>query len=120
MDKQESRKRRVNRFRFKLKEISRDKDVARLCVHKTPQHIYAQMISAEGKVLAVASTLDEEVKKEIKNGGNIAAAQVVGKAVAHRAKLSGCTKVVFDRSGFKYHGRVKALADAARDGGLEF
>lgn len=120
MDKQESRKRRVNRFRFKLKRLSKDEDVIRLCVHKTPQHIYAQMVKNGGKILAVASTLDEEVKKEIKNGGNIAAAQVVGKVIANRGKQAGCVKVVFDRSGFKYHGRVKALADAAREGGLEF
>lgn len=120
MDKQASRKRRINRFRFKLKKISRDKNIVRLCIHKTPQHIYAQMVEGGGKVLAVASTLDENIRKEVKNGGNIAAAQVVGKAIAQRAKQSGCTKIVFDRSGFKYHGRVKALADAAREGGLEF
>lgn len=120
MDKQESRKRRINRFRFKLKRINKDKDIVRLCIHKTPQHIYAQLLEARGKVLVVVSTLDEEVKKEVKNGGNTAAAQIVGKVIAHRAKQSGCTKVVFDRSGFKYHGRVKALADAAREGGLEF
>jgi len=119
MDKQESRKRRVNRFRFKLKRINRDQDLVRLCVHRTSQHIYAQIIM-EGKVLAVASSLDQEVKKEIEYGGNINAAKVVGKVIAERAKNAGCSKVVFDRSGFKYHGRVKALADAAREGGLEF
>lgn len=120
MDKQASRKRRVNRSRFKLKKISRDKSVLRLCVHKTPRHIYAQMVENGGKVLAVASTLDESIKKEVKYTGNIAAAQVVGRVIAQRAKQAGCAKVVFDRSGFKYHGRVKALADAAREGGLEF
>jgi large subunit ribosomal protein L18 len=120
MDKQESRKRRVNRFRFKLKRISRDKDLMRLCVHKTPQHIYAQIIKIDGTVLAAASTLDQEVRKEIEYGGNINAAQVVGKLIAQRAKQLGCTKIVFDRSGFQYHGRIKALADAARENGLEF
>ena len=120
MDKQESRKRRINRFRFKLKRINRDKDLMRLCIHRTPQHIYAQIIKADGAILAAASTLDHEVKQEAGYGGNIKAAEVVGKFIAQRAKLAGCDKVVFDRSGFKYHGRVKALADAARAGGLEF
>ena len=120
MDKQESRKRRIDRFRFKLKRISKDKDLVRLCVHKTSQHIYAQMIKIDGKILAVASTLDQEVKKEVEYSGNVNAAKVVGKFIAQRAKKAGCSKVVFDRSGFKYHGRIKALADAAREGGLEF
>ena len=119
MEKKESRKRRIDRFRFKLKRINRDQDLVRLCVHRTSQHIYAQMIK-DGKVLAVASSLDIEVKKEVVYGGNINAAKVVGRFIAERAKNAGCSKVVFDRSGFKYHGRVKALADAAREGGLEF
>ena len=91
----------------------------RLTVHRTPRHMYAQVISAEGnKVLASASTLD----KELRSGatGNADAAASVGKLIAERAKAAGVTRVAFDRSGFRYHGRVKALADAAREGGLEF
>jgi large subunit ribosomal protein L18 len=93
--------------------------VSRLSVHRTPRHIYAQVIAPEGdKVLAAASTLD----KDLRSGatGNIDAAAAVGKLVAERAKAAGIEKVAFDRSGYKYHGRVKALADAAREGGLEF
>jgi large subunit ribosomal protein L18 len=119
MDKQESRKRRTNRFRSKFKRISKGKDVARLCVHRTPQHIYAQVVK-NGKVIAEASTLKSEIKKEFEYSGNINAAKIVGKFIAKCALQQGCIKVVFDRSGFKYHGRVKALADAAREGGLEF
>lgn len=93
----------------------------RLCVHKTPRHMYAQIIAPTGsEVLTSASTLDKEVKKEIKYGGNSAAAAIVGKIIAERAKKAGITKVAFDRSGFKYHGRIKALADAAREQGMEF
>jgi large subunit ribosomal protein L18 len=93
--------------------------VTRLTVHRTPRHIYAQVIGPEGdRVLASASTLD----KDLRSGatGNIDAAAKVGALVAERAKAAGVTEVAFDRSGFKYHGRVKALADAAREGGLEF
>jgi large subunit ribosomal protein L18 len=90
-------------------------------VHRTPRHIYAQIIAAEGdRVLASASTLDGEVRKEVGKTGNTDAAAAVGKMVAERAKAAGITRVAFDRSGFKYHGRVKALADAARENGLEF
>ena len=93
----------------------------RLCVHRTPQHIYAQIIDPTGgRVLASASTLETELRSSIKNGGNITAASAVGKRIAEKAKQAGITKVAFDRSGFKYHGRVKALADAARESGLEF
>jgi large subunit ribosomal protein L18 len=93
----------------------------RLCIHKTPRHIYAQIISPEGNtVLASASTLDKDVRKDVDKTGGATAATVVGKVVAERAKSAGVTRVAFDRSGFKYHGRVKALAEAAREGGLEF
>jgi large subunit ribosomal protein L18 len=93
----------------------------RLCVHRTPRHVYAQIISPCGsKVLTSASTLDKEVKSQIKYSGNIEAATVVGRVLAERAKKVGITKVAFDRSGFKFHGRIKALAEAARAGGMEF
>jgi len=97
----------------------RELGVDRLTVHRTPRHIYAQVLSADGsKVLAQASSLDKELK--LTSGGNIDAAAEIGKMIAERAKAAGISKVAFDRSGFKYHGRVKALADAAREGGLEF
>ncbi|MCL4167892.1 UNVERIFIED_CONTAM: hypothetical protein GTU68_025659 [Idotea baltica] len=93
--------------------------VNRLSVHRTPRHIYAQVIAPEGdKVLAAASTLDADLRKDAT--GNIDAAAAVGKLVAERAKAAGIEKVAFDRGGYKYHGRVKALADAARESGLEF
>ena len=93
----------------------------RLTVHRTPSHIYAQIIAPEGdKVVVAASTLEAEVKKGLKHCGNVAAAQAVGKAIAEKAKKAGITAVAFDRSGFRYHGRVKALADAARESGLQF
>jgi large subunit ribosomal protein L18 len=97
----------------------RELGATRLCIHRTPRHIYAQVISAEGdRVLASASTLDETLRSAAT--GNIAAAANVGALIAERAKAAGVTRVAFDRSGFKFHGRVKALADAAREGGLEF
>ncbi len=109
--------RRAQRTRARIKL----KGMNRLCVYKTPTHVYAQIIAANGSgVLTSASTLDKEVKKKIKYSGNAEAAAVVGKFIAERAKKAGITKVAFDRSGFKYHGRVKALADAARDAGLNF
>lgn len=114
-DKKESRQRRSRRARFKMRELG----ATRLCVNRTPRHIYAQVIAADGdKVLASASTLD----KELRDGktGNTDAATSVGKLIAERAKAAGITDVAFDRSGFKYHGRVKALAEAAREGGLKF
>jgi large subunit ribosomal protein L18 len=117
MDKKQTRLRRARRARAHIKTLGAN----RLCVHRTPRHIYAQVISPEGnQVLASASTLDGEVRKDVEKTGGAAAAAVVGKVVAERAKAAGITRVAFDRSGFKYHGRVKALADAARESGLEF
>ena len=117
MDKKSSRQRRARKTRAKIRELGK----ARLCIHRTPRHIYAQIIDESGdKVLASASTLDSELRKEVKGTGNAAAAAAIGKAVAERAKAAGISTVAFDRSGFKYHGRVKALADAARESGLEF
>ena len=93
----------------------------RLSVYRSTGHIYAQVIDdTSGKTLASASSVDGESKKKVKGGGNIASAKVIGKTVAERAKAAGVTKVVFDRGGYKYHGRVKALADAAREAGLQF
>jgi len=93
----------------------------RLSVHRTPQHIYAQIIAPEGdRVLVAASTLQKDVRGDLKTTGNIEAAKAVGRAIAERARAKGISKVAFDRSGFMYHGRVKALADAARESGLEF
>ena len=117
MDKKASRLRRARKTRAKIRELGRP----RLCVHRTPRHIYAQIIDGSGdRVLASASTLDRDLRKDMSSTGNIEAAAVIGKAVAERAKAAGVTEVAFDRSGFKYHGRVKALADAAREGGLQF
>ncbi|HED34052.1 MAG TPA: 50S ribosomal protein L18 [Gammaproteobacteria bacterium] len=115
--KKASRIRRAKSTRMKIRELG----ASRLCVHRTPRHIYAQVISADGeKVLASASTLDADVKTSIKNSGNVEAAAAVGKLIAEKSKAAGVESVAFDRSGFKYHGRIKALADAAREGGLEF
>ena len=117
MNKKESRLRRARKTRAKIKQLR----VNRLCVCKSPRHIYAQIIAPNGsQVLASASTLEKDVKKSIKYGGNSDAATVVGKFIAKRAKKAGITRVAFDRSGFKYHGRVKALAEAARENGMEF
>jgi large subunit ribosomal protein L18 len=117
MDKKETRLRRARRARARIKELG----ATRLCIHRTPRHIYAQIIAPEGdKVVASASTLDSDVRKDVEKTGGAAAATVVGKVIAERAKAAGVTRVAFDRSGFKYHGRVKALADAARESGLEF
>lgn len=117
MDKKASRQRRARKTRAKIRELGRP----RLCVHRTPRHIYAQVIDGSGdKVLVSASTLDKALRKDVKSTGNADAATAIGKAVAERAKAAGITAVAFDRSGFKYHGRVKALADAARESGLEF
>lgn len=115
--KKSARVRRGARARRKIRELK----VPRLCVHRTPRHIYAQLIAEDGaSVLASASTLEKELGQTIKNGGNINAAKIVGKAIAERAISVGLSSVAFDRSGFKYHGRVKALADAAREAGLDF
>jgi large subunit ribosomal protein L18 len=92
----------------------------RLSVHRTSQHIYAQILDVNSKVLAVASTVQKDVRADLKGTGNAAAAAAVGKAIAERAKAAGIKQVAFDRSGYKYHGRIKALADAARENGLEF
>lgn len=117
IDKKGTRLRRATRTRAKIKELR----VARLTVHRTPQHMYAQIIDgAEGRVLVSASTVQDAVKQGLKGTGNAAAAAAVGRAIAERAKAAGVTRVAFDRSGFRYHGRVKALAEAAREGGLEF
>jgi large subunit ribosomal protein L18 len=117
MDKKQTRLRRARRARARIKTLGAN----RLCVHRTPRHIYAQVISPDGdRVLASASTLDGDVRKDVEKTGGAAAAAVVGKMVAERARAAGITRVAFDRSGFKYHGRVKALADAARESGLEF
>ena len=96
-------------------------DRPRLSVYRSNENIYAQIIDGNGdKVLASASTLDRELRKDMKTTGNASAASIIGKTVAERAKAAGISSVAFDRSGFKYHGRVKALADAARESGLEF
>ena len=117
MKKKESRLRRAKRTRLHIRELGAN----RLCVHRTPRHIYAQIIDAAGnKVLTSASTLDKEMKGQVKITGNVEAAAAVGKLIAERAKQNGVTKVAFDRSGFKYHGRIKALAEAARENGMEF
>lgn len=113
--KNESRLRRARRARARMRNLGMN----RLSVHRTPRHIYAQIIAPAGdKVLASASTLDADLRKGAT--GNMAAAAEVGKLVAARARKAGVEKVAFDRSGYKYHGRVKALADAARETGLEF
>src|SRR5258708_1073623 len=93
----------------------------RLCVYRSLGHIYAQAMGERGgKTVVCGRWVDKEAKKNLKGGGNIAAAKVIGKAIAERAKAAGVVKVVFDRGGYKYHGRVKALADAAREAGLQF
>ena len=116
ISKKQRRQRRAVKTRAKIRELG----MARLTIHRTPQHIYAQVFDASGaKVLAAASTLQEAVAKGLKGTGNTDAAKAVGKAIAERAKAAGITRVAFDRAGFMYHGRVKALADAAREAGLE-
>ena len=115
--KTKSRQRRSKKARAKISELG----ATRLTVHRTPRHIYAQVIAADGNtVIASASTLQKDVAKGLKYTGNVDAAAAVGKAVAEKSKSAGISQVAFDRSGFKYHGRVKALADAARENGLEF
>ncbi len=114
-DKKTSRIRRARRSRAKIAELR----AHRLCVHRTPRHIYAQIIDPSGgTVVATASTVEKDLRGSAT--GNIAAAASVGALIAERAKTSGITQVAFDRSGFKFHGRVKALADAAREAGLAF
>ena len=118
MDKKRARIRRARRTRAMI----RRRGMRRLSVTRSPRHIYAQVFEPDGShVLASASTLDREVREQIDgNGGNVAAAAIVGRAIAERARDAGVSAVAFDRGGYKYHGRVKALADAAREHGLEF
>ena len=117
MDKKQARLRRARKTRAKIAELK----VARLAGHRTNCHIYAQVVSGCGsKVLVSASTVEPEVRKQMPYGGNVQAAAAVGKMIAERAKAQGIETVAFDRSGFQYHGRVKALAEAARESGLKF
>ena len=117
MNKKLSRLRRAKRTRCKIREL----EAIRLCVYKTPRHMYAQVTSSDGsRTLITVSTLDKEIRKKLKYTGNIDAAKEVGKLVAERALKAGIKEVAFDRSGFAYHGRIKALADAAREAGLIF
>ena len=117
MNKNPARLRRARQTRLKIRELG----AVRLTVHRTNGHIYAQITSANGdKVLASASTVEADLRKELSNGGNKAAAVIVGKRIAERAKALGIEAVAFDRSGYRYHGRVQALADAARENGLKF
>jgi large subunit ribosomal protein L18 len=117
MNNVNNRLRRARKTRAKIAELK----VTRLSVHRTNTHIYAQIIAETGdKVIASASTVEADVRKKVKNGGNVEAAAVIGKLIAEKAKKAGVTTVAFDRSGYKYHGRIKALADAARENGLSF
>ena len=112
-----ARLRRARQTRLKIREVG----AARLTVHRTNAHIYAQITSPAGdKVLATASTTEKDVRGQLKNGGNRKAAKMVGQRIAAKAKQAGIAAVAFDRAGYRYHGRVKALADAARAGGLKF
>jgi large subunit ribosomal protein L18 len=112
-----ARLRRARQTRLRIREVG----AARLTVHRTNAHIYAQITSPAGdKVLATASTVDKEVRGQLKHGGNRKAAEIVGQRIAEKAKQAGIAAVAFDRAGYRYHGRVKALADAARAGGLKF
>jgi large subunit ribosomal protein L18 len=118
MDKKQARMRRAARARAKIRELG----AYRLCIFRTPRHMYAQVIGPDGgKVVASASTVEKELRRSSEgHSGNSSAAAAVGKTIAERAKTAGVEKVAFDRSGFRYHGRVKALAEAARENGLEF
>jgi len=117
MNNVNNRLRRARKTRAKIAELK----VTRLSVHRTNTHIYAQIIAETGdKVIVSASTVEADVRKNIKNGGNVEAAAAIGKLIAEKAKEAGVTTVAFDRSGYKYHGRIKALADAARENGLSF
>jgi large subunit ribosomal protein L18 len=117
IDKNISRLRRAAKTRRKIQQLR----VVRLAIHRTNGHIYAQLVSDDGaKVLTSASTAEKEVRANISNGGNATAAAVVGKRIAEKAKTLGIDSVAFDRSGYKFHGRVKALAEAAREAGLKF
>ena len=117
VETKQARLRRARKTRAKIAELK----VVRLCVHRTNSHIYAQIIDGvAGKVLASASTVEADVRKDSANGGSTKAAALVGKRIAERAQTLGLAKLAFDRSGLKYHGRVKALAEAAREHGLAF
>jgi large subunit ribosomal protein L18 len=117
LDKNQARLRRARQTRLKIREVA----AVRLTVHRTNSHIYAQLTSGAGdKVLASASTVEKEVRAQLKNGGNRKAAELVGARIAQKAKQAGIEAVAFDRAGYRYHGRVKALAEAARAGGLKF
>jgi large subunit ribosomal protein L18 len=117
LSSKDRRLRRAIKSRLHIRELG----VARLTIHRTPRHIYAQVFDSTGaNVLVAASTVQEAVNKDLKGTGNVDAAKAVGRQIAERAKAAGISKVAFDRSGFRYHGRVKALADAAREAGLEF
>ena len=116
-DKNPARLRRARQTRLKIREIG----AVRLTVHRTNLHIYAQITSAGGeKVLASASSAEKDLRATLKNGSNRKAAEAVGQRIAEKAKAAGIASVAFDRAGYRYHGRVKALADAARAGGLKF
>jgi large subunit ribosomal protein L18 len=117
MDKKTSRLRRSRQTRIKIAQLR----AVRLTVNRSNTHIYAQVIDATGgKVLAAASSAEKGVRSELKNGGNVKAAAIVGKLIAEKAKQAGVESVAFDRSGYRFHGRVKALAEAAREAGLKF
>jgi len=117
MEKKLARLRRARRARSKISEAG----AIRLCINRTPRHIYAQIIAPDGgRTLAAASTVEKEVREQLKGTGNREAAALVGRLIAERAKAAGVERVAFDRSGFRYHGRVQALADAAREAGLQF
>jgi large subunit ribosomal protein L18 len=117
VSKKQRRVRRAVRTRAHIRDLA----IARLTVHRTPKHIYAQVTDSAGaKVIAAASTTQKAVREGLKTTGNVAAAKAVGRAIATAAKAAGVNKVAFDRSGFQFHGRVKALAEAAREAGLEF
>ncbi|AUJ58779.1 50S ribosomal protein L18 [Coxiella-like endosymbiont of Amblyomma americanum] len=114
--KHKKRLRRARRTREKIKELG----VARLCVYRSLNHIYVQFISPDAIVLAAASTVEKNVRHQLKYGGNVTAATMIGKLIAERVKKFGIAKVAFDRSGYKYHGRVRALAESVRNSGIEF
>ena len=121
-DKQKEKALRLQHRKWSVRNtLSGNAERPRLAVFRSDKHIYAQLIDdLAGKTIASAASTSSEVRGDLKNGGNVAAAKLVGKAIAERAKAAGITKVAFDRGGRKYHGRVKALADAAREGGLKF
>ena len=117
MEKREQRQRRARRTRAKIKQLG----VSRLSVHRTPRHIYAQIINADGSlVIATASTITTELRKSLKSTGNKEAAAAVGKLIAERAIEKDIKGIVFDRNGYLYHGRIKAVSDGAREAGLKF